>query len=155
MTHNSQLTTHKFRSLFFLVAGGLLLLPLMASAAPTDFKSLVAIIITILKSVVPVIAGLAVLYFFWGIAKFIFSSGSDDQKKEAKKIMTWGLIAIFVMFSFYGIIVLFGNALLPNFRSYDGQLQQRVGDSKQIDDPNGSSQLDKVQFDFFGNPLDN
>ncbi len=116
-----QVTGYRLRTLGSLfVFCSLLLLPAIALAAPTDFKSLVKIFTDLLGLAVPVVASLAVLFFFWGIAKYIFSAGSEDQKKEAKNVMTWGLVAIFVMTSFYGILKLFGGGFLPNFKQYQG-----------------------------------
>ena len=101
----------------------LFLFPLISYAAtPTDFKSLVQILIKIMTTVIPVIGGLAILFFFWGIAKYIFSAGNEEQKTESKSIMTWGLVAIFVMFSFYGILAIFGTAVFPNFGKYQYEI---------------------------------
>ncbi len=50
---------------------------------------------------------LAVVAFFWGIVQFIWSArqGSDGKENtKGKQFMLWGLIALFVMFSVWGII---------------------------------------------------
>jgi hypothetical protein len=53
------------------------------------------------------IAG-AFILFFWGVVVFIYGrvSGKGDmaQLDKGKKFMLWGLIAIFVMVSAYGIV---------------------------------------------------
>ncbi|OHA93375.1 MAG: hypothetical protein A3D37_02125 [Candidatus Zambryskibacteria bacterium RIFCSPHIGHO2_02_FULL_38_22] len=51
---------------------------------------------------IPLAFTLALLFFFWGVAKYIWSAG--DAKEEGKKIMVWGVIALFVMSSIWGII---------------------------------------------------
>lgn len=52
-----------------------------------------------------VVIGLALLGFFWGLAKFIFRVGGDEKAVgEGKKLMLWGLIALFVMVSVWGIV---------------------------------------------------
>ena len=43
---------------------------------------------------------LAVVLFFWGVVKFI----AQDKKEEGKTMMIWGVIALFVMFTIWGII---------------------------------------------------
>ena len=53
----------------------------------------------------PIAYGLAILFFFWGIAKYIFKAGSEEAKEEGKRIMLWGVIAIFVISSIWGIII--------------------------------------------------
>lgn len=45
---------------------------------------------------------LALLAFFWGVFKYIRNSGND--KDEGKKIMFWGVIALFVMSSVWGLV---------------------------------------------------
>ncbi len=48
--------------------------------------------------------GLALLVFFWGIAVFIFRGDSEGNKERGRNIMIWGVIALFVMISVWGII---------------------------------------------------
>jgi len=43
----------------------------------------------------------ATVLFFWGLVKFIWS---PKDKDDAKRIIIWGIIALFVMFSIWGII---------------------------------------------------
>ena len=59
----------------------------------------------------PIIVAIALLVFFWGLVKFIFAQGNEESKAEAKKIMLWGLIALFVMVSVWGLVEFIGNAL--------------------------------------------
>lgn len=76
--------------------------------APTNFSELVDIFINLIRAAVPVIYGLALLVFIWGLVKFIFRIGGDEKAVEdGKKLMFWGIIALFVMVSIWGIIALF------------------------------------------------
>jgi hypothetical protein len=103
----------------FIILYSIFLIPASAVfAAPTDFNSLIKIFINIVTSLIPIAGGLAFLYFFWGVAKFIFAAGNEEKRKSSKTIMTWGLVALFVMLSIYGILKLFGTALFPNFSPY-------------------------------------
>lgn len=50
---------------------------------------------------------LAVVAFFWGIVQFIWAARQGDAGKgveNGKQFMLWGLIALFTMFSVWGII---------------------------------------------------
>ncbi len=59
--------------------------------------------ITLLTNrVIPIVFILATLYFFWGIVKYIKSEGAG--KAEGKAIMVWGVVALFVMTSVWGIV---------------------------------------------------
>jgi len=66
--------------------------------------------LVIAGGVIPVLIGIALLIFFWGIVKFVFSQGSEKAQTDGKKIMIWGLIALFVMLSVWGIIKFFQDA---------------------------------------------
>ena len=57
---------------------------------------------------------LAFLFFFWGLATFIYKSGSgsSDTVQDAKNKMLWGLLAIFVLTSIWGIVYFLGLILL-------------------------------------------
>jgi len=48
--------------------------------------------------------GVATLVFFWGLVKFIINTGSGSEAEQAKGIMFWGIIALFVMFSVWGLV---------------------------------------------------
>ena len=76
---------------------------------PTTFEELVDIFLEIIQVIVPILYALALLVFIWGLVKFIFRVGGDSDKALAagKKLMTWGLLALFIMVSIWGILALF------------------------------------------------
>ena len=51
---------------------------------------------------IPIVFSLALLLFFWGVVKYIWSEGQG--RGDGKKIMVWGIIALFVMVSVWGIV---------------------------------------------------
>ena len=73
---------------------------------PTNFGQFINIFLDLIQTVIPVVAGLALLIFFWGLFKFIFRVDSGDEKAvgEGKNLMIWGLIALFIMVSVWGIL---------------------------------------------------
>ena len=73
---------------------------------PTDILESVKEWINI---IIPIVAALALLYFFWQLANYILKT-SDDAKGEAKEGMIRGIIALFIIASIWGIIALIGNA---------------------------------------------
>ena len=89
-----------------LFAGTFLFLPTFAFALTTvtNFQSFVTLIIEILGLLVPIIFALTMIVFFWGIAQFILSAGNEQKRSEGKQIMLWGIIALFVMMSVWGIL---------------------------------------------------
>lgn len=58
----------------------------------------------LINTLLPIVVALALLYFFWGLAKFILNAGDEDEQTKAKGIMIWGIIAFFVMSSVWGIV---------------------------------------------------
>lgn len=65
----------------------------------------------LVSTALPIVVAIALLVFFWGLVKFIFAQGNEEAKADAKKIMLWGLIALFVMVSVWGLVEFIGNAL--------------------------------------------
>ena len=62
----------------------------------------------ILNGLVGLLILVAILAFFWGLIKYLFSGGGED-KSEGLNLMFSGVIAIFVMVSIWGIIRLLQN----------------------------------------------
>lgn len=60
----------------------------------------------LIAAIIPVIAGMTLLVFFWGLAKFIARVGGGDEKAvaEGKSLMIWGVLGLFVMMSIWGIL---------------------------------------------------
>ena len=72
---------------------------------PSNFSQLVDIFLELIQATLPVVAALATFVFLWGLARFIFRIGGDENAvKEGKKLMVWGLIALFILASFWAII---------------------------------------------------
>lgn len=66
----------------------------------TSFASVVAYIIGIINSLVLVLAAAALLVFMWGVFQYIYNAGA----KKNRTLMLWGLVALFVLFSIWGIL---------------------------------------------------
>ena len=79
----------------------LLSLPLVSFAALGNIGGLVNDIGAIINRIIPIMFALAVLGFFYGLVSYIF--GKEDNKDQAKKTMIWGVVALFVMASVWGL----------------------------------------------------
>lgn len=74
-------------------------------SGPQNFSELVRIFLDLIQVALPVVAALALLVFLWGLAKFIFRvSGDEKAVADGKNLMKWGLIALFLLISFWSII---------------------------------------------------
>jgi len=89
----------------FFVLAGLLMMPLLASAQ--TLGSILGIVSGLINTAIPLVLALAVLYFFWGLAQYILAA--DEKKEEGRSIMIYGIIALFVMVSVWGLIGLLQN----------------------------------------------
>ncbi len=82
------------------LGSGVLLLPMLASAQ--TLLNTLALVSTFLNSLVYLFITLAIVVFFWGLIKYLWSAG--DDKSKGLEIMMYGIISIFVMVSIWGII---------------------------------------------------
>ena len=95
--------TNKKIFLILTVLSALMAVPQVSLAF--TFKSLASFFIfTIVNPLVISIIGLAVVYFLWGVAKYILHSGDAKAREEGRNMMIYGIIAIFVMVSMYGLV---------------------------------------------------
>jgi hypothetical protein len=80
----------------------LALTPVIASAQSLgNLRSLLEAIGNLVQLALPIVVAIALLVFFWGLVKFIFS---EAQKEEGKTLMIWGVVALFVMVSVWGLV---------------------------------------------------
>lgn len=86
----------------FLTASALLLTPMFAHAQ--GLQSVIGVFSDLINLAIPLVLALAVLYFFWGLANYILAQGNEDKREEGRNIMIWGIIAIFVMVSVWGLV---------------------------------------------------
>lgn len=82
----------------------LLLTPLQVSAETHGFAGLISEATDLLNQLVPLLATLTLVAFFWGLAKYIFNAGSDEGQEQGKRIMIAGIVALFLIASIGGII---------------------------------------------------
>ena len=96
-----------------LVLGALLLvfIPVVAHGQLGNVESLVLSLRRIIDILIPLVAAIALLYFFWGLAKFILAAGDEEERAKGKSIMIWGIVALFIIVSVWGLVQWIGNAL--------------------------------------------
>lgn len=56
---------------------------------------------------IPLLFSAALALFIWGVADFIRSAENSDERKKGKQRILWGIIALFVMVAFFGIVSIF------------------------------------------------
>ena len=94
--------------LFAVFAGA----PMFAFAAPLEnIAVLMKQVGNLVNLALPIVVGIALLGFFWGLAMFIFSAGDETKRAEARSIMIYGVIALFVMVSVWGLVGFLGSSI--------------------------------------------
>jgi len=112
----------KLKNVMF--AGSLVMaLPVVVSAQEGELESLLESALRVLDNVALIALGLAFLFFIWGLAIFILRAGDDSEREKGKKTMLWGIIALVVISSIWGIVTLIQNTLNIG------------GDGTDLDDP--------------------
>ncbi len=86
-------------------------------------RGLIPFLIGFINNFIAFILVLTVLVFLWGIFKLVFSNKDSKEREQAKGYIVWGIVALFVMISIWGLVNLlisffgFGatGAMVPGF----------------------------------------
>ena|SRR3989339_1788045 len=74
-----------------------------------DLGTLLGFIKFMMEAALPILVGIAVIYFIWSLLMFLRESGS--KKDEARGHMLWGIVILFVMVSIWGLVNILGSSL--------------------------------------------
>ncbi len=86
----------------FFVATFISVFPLVAHAVTLAHS--LNVVSGIINALIPMVLALAVLFFFWGLAMYMFDAGNSEKKQEGINMMIMGVLAIFTMVSMWGIV---------------------------------------------------
>lgn len=103
------MSTRSFGSLVSALGLVSFIAPSLASAQ--TLLNTLALVNTFLNAAIGLFITLAIVVFFYGLIKYLTKLGGEDAAKEGLSTMFWGVIAIFVMVSIWGIIRLLQNTL--------------------------------------------
>jgi uncharacterized membrane protein YdjX (TVP38/TMEM64 family) len=65
----------------------------------------------IINPLIVLLFALAVVYFIYGLARYLLSPDNEEIRKTSKSHMLWGIIGMFIMVSVFGIMNLIMNTL--------------------------------------------
>ena len=88
---------------------GFMGLPLLAFAQ-TGFatgSTLGSILVTVkrlMDLLIPIFITLGLLFFLYGLAEYVMASGEEEKVKEGRNKMIYGVVALFVMVSVWGLV---------------------------------------------------
>ncbi|MEI8270302.1 MAG: hypothetical protein WCG45_02950 [bacterium] len=61
------------------------------------------------KSVIPLIFALAIASFVWGVVQYVINNDEEGKRAKGRDFMIWGIIALAVMVSVWGLVQIFGD----------------------------------------------
>lgn len=85
-------------------------------ASPTNVQTLLGYATCIINnSVIPFIFAVAIVMFIWGAVKFFIINADEEAKRaQGKQFMIWGIIALAVMLSVWGLVGILRSTFDPN-----------------------------------------
>lgn len=81
--------------------------PLIAQAQ--SLNSAIGLVNSMINVAIGLLIGVAIIGFFVGLIRYLFTQGADKDQKSNVKLMIWGILAIAVMLSVYGLVRLLQN----------------------------------------------
>jgi hypothetical protein len=67
------------------------------------------------QSIIPLLITLAIAYFIYGVVKYMMNADDSAQREEGKNFMIWGIVALFVIVSIWGLVKLLTGTFGFNF----------------------------------------
>lgn len=103
------LVKHQTTIPFLVIGLGLFPKPVFAQLNDaTDFVQALEELISIS---IPILGGVAMLAFFFGLVKYIVHAGDEEGREAGKKVMIAGIVALFLIAAIGGIIEFIADAL--------------------------------------------
>lgn len=118
MKKNNHKSIIKLSFLFFL------LFPAVTLAQVGGLSSVLITLISIINRAIPVMLGIGLIVFFIGILRYSFSS-NETVRSESRGLMVYGIVALFVMVSVWGLVNLLGTLFAPSFSSDPGNINYK------------------------------
>jgi len=103
-------TNYLLLTVFFLLLT--VLFPLSVFAQDITFTSLVNNVADLINIIIPFLIGVGVFAALAGMLKYIAAGGDLEKLKEGKTYIIYGVLAVFVMVSFWGLVALVHKSLL-------------------------------------------
>ncbi len=92
-----------FRKFLPVMPLALFLVPALA-AAQSNIQGILGTIRNLLNLLVPIIMGLAVIYFLWELVNYLSKQGDDDARKDHRNKMIYAIIVLAVMVGVWGLV---------------------------------------------------
>lgn len=90
-------------------AGLLAIVPAVALAQTRTLGDLLGLFSNIINAMIPFFIALAGLLFLYGVLKMVMAGDDEEARKAGRGTMIYGVIALFVMVSVWGLVALLVN----------------------------------------------
>ena len=81
--------------------------------AGLNFTSFANKLAGIANVIIPFLIGVAFVAIIWGIFRYVQSAGDAEKIAEGRKVIVYGIVAMFLMLSFWGFVMIITNTLFP------------------------------------------
>jgi succinate dehydrogenase hydrophobic anchor subunit len=71
-----------------------------------DIQRVFVLFSSMLNALIGMLITVAIIVFFWGLIRYLLHDGSSEDAHKGIHQMIWGVVAIFVMVSIWGLIAL-------------------------------------------------
>lgn len=68
----------------------------------------------ITSSIIPLLITVALAAFIYGVLKYVINASDSTKREEGRQFMIWGIIALFVMLSVWGLVNILSNTFNLN-----------------------------------------
>lgn len=79
-----------------------------------NFTTLAQKLGDIANSVIPFLIAVAFFAIIWGIFRYVRSAGDSEKVAEGRRVVIWGVVALFLMLSFWGFVMMIKTSLFPS-----------------------------------------
>lgn len=97
--------------------GALAFLPTVAFAAPRTFSELADLFLVYINAGIGIALITGIVIYFYGIATNLHKAG-ESEATTLRTHLLWGMVALFVMFSVWGILAILRNTLFGGGAGY-------------------------------------
>lgn len=70
----------------------------------TSFRDFAESLIMLADQIMPILLGVALVVFLYGMVKYVGSASSESDKTAGKEIIVWGILALSVMVGMWGFV---------------------------------------------------
>lgn len=100
----------------------------------TTLQGLIFLLTDLANTAIPVLLALAFLLFLWGVVDWITNISDSDKHKKGRTRMLWGIVALFVITSLWGIITVVHDTFFEGISGTSNTIIQGSGTNQEAID---------------------